>query len=173
MNIVLLGYRGAGKSTIARWLVKLLKRELFDIDAMIARSAGMPIPQIVSQKGWAHFRALEAEIVRRVAGDAQDAIIDCGGGVVLNPDNISALRKTGKTALLTASFESILKRIKKNPNRPPLKEGVSFEEEQRLVLEEREPLYRAAADMVCDTSLIASEKTAREIIGYFAERGWI
>jgi shikimate kinase len=173
MNIVLLGYRGTGKSTVAGLLSQMLKRELFDIDALIARSAGMSIPRIVEREGWPRFRELEAQAVRQAARDARDAVIDCGGGVVLNQDNVAVLRKTGRTAVLTASFETILRRIERDPNRPPLKAGMSFEEEQRQALAEREPLYRAAADLVCDTSRVASEKTAREIIGHFAEKGWI
>ncbi len=130
MNIVLLGYRGTGKSSVARFLARKLNRKLFCIDELIVESAGMSIPKIVDELGWPGFRDIELRIVEEVSGRADDGIIDCGGGVVLDDRNIRNLRRNGKTVLLTASFETILKRIHRDPNRPPLKEGLSFEQEQ-------------------------------------------
>ena len=91
MNIVLLGYRGTGKSTIARLLAKQLDRKLVSIDELIVKSAGMPVPRIVSEWGWPRFREIESQMVREVAAKEDRMVIDCGGGVVLDEDNIRLL----------------------------------------------------------------------------------
>ncbi|MFQ5717001.1 MAG: shikimate kinase, partial [Nitrospinales bacterium] len=166
-----LGYRGTGKSTLAQSLAKKLKRQVYDVDAMIVQSAGMSIPDIVSQWGWAKFREMESAVVKAVS--EKTGIIDCGGGVVLDPRNIRHLRQSGKIVLLTAKFDAILERIQQDPNRPPLKNGLTFEEEQRRVLAERDPKYRAAADMICDTTAATPDETAEEIVRVFAEKSWL
>ncbi|MEE8207029.1 MAG: shikimate kinase, partial [Nitrospinaceae bacterium] len=107
MNIILLGYRGTGKSVISKLLSKQLKRGLYSLDAIIEEAVGILIPEIVSMWGWARFREIEAKIVEQVADEAKDAIIDCGGGVVLNDRNIKKLKETGKAVLLTAEFETL------------------------------------------------------------------
>lgn len=173
MNIILIGYRGTGKSTIARIISQKLNRKLHVLDALISYSAGMSIQKIVAKWGWERFREMETFQIRHVANKAENAIIDCGGGVVLNPDNISCLKQSGKIILLTAPLEIILKRIRPDSNRPPLKNGVSFEEEQKLVLEEREPLYQKAADLVFETTSGSPEEKANQIIKTVTESGWL
>ena len=82
MNIILLGYRGTGKSVISRLLARQLKCPLFSLDSMIEEAVGIPIPEIVSMWGWARFREIESKIVEQAVEEAKDAVIDCGGGVV-------------------------------------------------------------------------------------------
>ncbi len=173
MNIILLGYRGTGKSTVAKYLARALSRTVYRIDDLIVEAAGKPIPRIVEEGGWPKFRELEAGVVREVSSRARDAIIDCGGGVVVNDDNIRHLKRDGRAVLLTASLEALMERIRRDPNRPPLKKGLSFEEEQRQIIAEREPKYRAAADLVVDTTKKQPAETASEIIQYFTEKLWI
>tara|TARA_B100000686_G_C16761862_1_gene959200 strand:+ start:1295 stop:1816 length:522 start_codon:yes stop_codon:yes gene_type:complete len=173
MNIVLLGYRGTGKSTIARIVSKRLHRRLFSIDTIIAKTANSSIHEIVKKHGWPGFRQMETEHLKSLAKRYNNAVIDCGGGAVLNPENIHLLKQQGRVVCLTADMEEILKRIKKDPNRPPLKEGISFEEEQKLVMLEREPLYRAAADMIYDTTQTSADETASKIIRFFRDNRWI
>lgn len=173
MNIILLGYRGTGKSVIGKILAQKLKRPLFRLDDRIVQSAAMPIPQIVSQEGWPRFREMESRVVEQVCGEAKDAVIDCGGGVVLDDQNILHLKKNGKTVLLKADFSTVMKRIKNDANRPPLKPGMSFEEEQKAILAEREPKYLAAADMICDTTHLKPKEIAAAIIEHFKRKSWI
>lgn len=173
MNIVLLGYRGTGKSVVSKILSHKLKRQLFSIDNLIALKAGKTIPEIVEQLGWPRFRELESQIAEQLAADARDAIIDCGGGVVLNDRNIELLRRHGKVVLLTADMDTLLQRLSRNVNRPPLKEGLSFEEEHKKVLAEREARYQAAADMICDTSHNRPIDTVQEIVDNFKNKSWI
>lgn len=172
MNIVLMGYRGTGKSVIGRILSKRLKRQLFSIDKMIVDDQGISISEIVEQSGWPRFREIESQMVERVSAQPQ-CIIDCGGGVVLDDRNVDLLKRDGKVVLLEARFDVILERLRRGKDRPPLQEGVSFEEEQKQVIEERRDKYLAASDLVCDTSQDRPGKTVQDIIVHFKKQGWL
>lgn len=173
MNIVMLGYRGTGKSVIARILSKELRRKLYRVDDLIVQTAGKPISEIVEQEGWPGFRKLESEVVNRVVGEAQDSIIDCGGGMVLDDNNIVLLKREGKCVLLTASLSTIIRRTKRDRNRPALMEGLSFEEEQKKILADRHEKYQSAADFICDTTSRRPGETAHDTIAFFKEQGWL
>ena len=173
MNIVLIGYRGTGKSAISKILARSLGRELHSIDQRIVESEGKPIPRIVEESGWPGFRRIEAEMVATVCREVRDGVIECGGGVVLDDSNTRHLRECGKIVLLTADLETILKRIRNDSNRPPLKDGLSFEEEQKQILAEREGKYLAAADLKFDTTWNKPGKTARQIMYRFKKNGWL
>ncbi|MZH45893.1 MAG: shikimate kinase [Nitrospinae bacterium] len=173
MNIVMLGYRGTGKSVISKIISEELGRKLYRLDDLIVQTAGNPIPEIVKQRGWPEFRKLECDVVSQVAEEARNSVIDCGGGVVLDDNNITLLKRDGKCVLLTASLEAIIRRIKKDRNRPSLKKGMSFEGEQKKILAERHEKYQSAADFVCDTTRRRPGETANEIITFFKKQGWL
>jgi len=172
MNIVLLGYRGTGKSVISRILADTLHCRRYSIDEEIVRKAGKSILEITEQEGWGRFREIERKIVEEVTTEAVNSVIDCGGGVILDERNVLDLKRNGKAVLLISSPEKILERIK-GTNRPPLKGNLSFEEEQHQILSEREPKYRAAADCIFDTSYRKPPQTAIKIIEYFKKKGWV
>ena len=172
MNIALIGYRGTGKSVISRILADTLHCQHYGIDEEIIRKAGRSISEIVEQEGWNSFREIERKVVEEVATEARNSVIDCGGGVVLDERNVRDLRCNSKIVLLISSLEKIMGRIK-DTNRPPLKEGLDLEEEQRLILGEREPKYRAAADCVFDTTHLKPRQTALKIIEHFKKKDWI
>jgi shikimate kinase len=173
VNIVMLGYRGTGKSVISKILSVKLRMELYKIDDLISRSAGKSIPEIVTEEGWESFRKQEFKIVAEVSAKAKNSIIDCGGGVVLNDANIVNLKKNGVCVVLTASLETIVKRIRHDRNRPALQGGISFEEEQKKNMAEREEKYRSAADFLCDTSNRRPGRTVAEITEFLKSKGWI
>ncbi len=173
MNIVLIGYRGTGKSVVGRLLSERLGCHLFSVDKMIVESVGMTIPEFVKARGWPEFRKIESEVVRNIALEETNSVIDCGGGVVLDDQNVVLLKQKGKMVLLKASLSIILKRIRKDSNRPPLVNGLSFEEEQKKVLEDRREKYLQAADLVCDTTYKRPHETVQEIIGCFKKNNWI
>ena len=173
LNIVMLGYRGTGKSVISKILSEELGRKLFRIDDLIVQSSGKSIPEFVEQEGWLAFRKLESEIVNKVCDEAQNSIIDCGGGVVLDDKNMELLKKDGKCVLLTASLATIIRRIKKDRNRPALEEGLSFEDEQKKILADRHEKYQSSAYFICDTTTRKPGETAHEIIVFFKERKWL
>jgi shikimate kinase len=111
--------------------------------------------------------------VKEVSESAENSIIDCGGGVVLDPENIKNLKRRGKVVLLTASFSTILKRLRGDSRRPSLKPGLTFGEEQKQILAEREEKYQLASDLVVDTSQKSPSATADEIIAACKNNSWI
>ena len=162
MNLVLIGYRGTGKSTVAKLLAAQLGMEVVSLDQEIVRQAGCSIPEIVAAHGWPHFRDLEAEVTKCVA--ARDhLIIDAGGGVILRPENVGNLRRNGKLFWLRAAVPVIVARIEAGTERPALTAGKSFTDEVEDVLRERTPLYEAAAHHRVDTDSRSPQQVAAEI----------
>lgn len=175
MNIVLIGYRGTGKSTVAEVLSARLKWPRFNLDDAIVEEAGMSIPQIVETHGWEFFRDLESRVVGE-AGKKDCTIIDTGGGVVVRFQNIQALRENGVIIWLKADPEIIVNRIKDDTERPSLTGKKSFSEEVEEVLEERIPRYQEAAHFEIETSQLSPEAVAGKILGFlkgkiFSENG--
>lgn len=150
MNIVLIGYRGAGKSAVGRRLAARLGRKLVSTDAEIVKRAHRTIPEIVAQEGWEYFRDFESDICRELA-DLDQLVIDTGGGTILRTHNIEALKKNGIVFWLKASVGTITKRIGGDSQRPSLTGTKSFVDEIQDLLRERTPKYQAAADHVIET----------------------
>jgi shikimate kinase len=166
MNLVLIGYRGTGKSTVAQLLSQRLGMAVVSLDAEIVRHAGGSIPEIVAEHGWPHFRDIESEVTQRVA--ARDGlIIDAGGGVILRPENVDNLRRHGRLFWLRASVPVVVARIQGGTQRPALTAGKSFTEEVEDVLRERTPLYAAAAHYQVDTDDRTPEDVAAEVARLF------
>ncbi len=142
-NIVLIGMPASGKSTVGNHLAKALGRPLFDTDAEIVKQAGMEIPQIFAQRGEAGFRDLESEVVRRIANQTTGAIIATGGGAILRPENVRALKRTGKLYFLDRALERLLPTADR-----PLASSVQAIQTR---YEERYGLYCAACDVQVKT----------------------
>jgi shikimate kinase len=167
MNIVLIGYRGTGKSHVGHLLGKRFGRKVVSMDAEIVKTAGMPIPEIVETYGWPKFRDLETEEARKLAGQDK-LIIDCGGGVIERPENTAILQQNARVFWLQASVESIVARIQDDTQRPALVAGKTFTEEVAEVLERRTALYQAAAHHCIDTDNRTPQQVA-ELIAEFWE----
>jgi shikimate kinase len=150
MNLVLIGYRGTGKSAIARRLGKLLSMQAISLDEEIVREAGQSIPELVAASGWVHFRDIEEGICRKF-GERDGLVIDCGGGVVEREANFHSLRKGGHVYWLRATPTTIVARIGGDKSRPSLTGSKSFTEEVQEVLARREPLYQRLAHDSIDT----------------------
>jgi len=163
MNLVLIGYRGTGKSTVAALLGARLGMDVVSLDQEIVREAGRSIPEIVAAHGWPHFRDLEAAVTQRVA--ARDhLVIDSGGGVILRAENVANLRHHGTLFWLRASVPVIVARIGGGTDRPALTAGKTFTEEVEDVLRERTPLYEAAAHHQIDTDTANPSEIADTIV---------
>ena len=163
MNVVLIGYRGTGKSSVGRILAARLKRKLVSTDAEVVRRAGQSIPDIVAQHGWEYFRDVESEVCRSLGGRDQ-LVIDTGGGAILRPQNVEVLKRNGKIFWLTASVESIAARIGRDTQRPSLTGTKSFVDEIADVLRERTPKYQAAADVIISTDDCSVDHLAQSIL---------
>ncbi len=172
MNIVLVGYRGAGKSTVGRMLAARAGKKFVDADELLEKQCGASISDTVKSKGWKYFRDLEKKIIEEICRGDQ-LIIAPGGGAVLDPANVKALKQDGLVIWLKADGEVLGRRINQDPRtpatRPPLTgEGV-FEEFQ-WVLKERNPYYARAADVQVDTSTLTLEEVVDTVWSIVQER---
>lgn len=163
MNVVLIGYRGTGKSTVGKIVAARLGRVLVSTDAEIVKLVGQSIPEIVEQHGWEYFRDLESKVCQELAG-RNGLVIDTGGGAILRTRNVEVLKETGKLFWLTASVSTITERIGQDSQRPSLTGVKSFLDEIQDVLRERTPKYQAAADDVIETDGRSVAQVADEIL---------
>jgi shikimate kinase len=149
VNIYLIGCRGAGKTAVGRGLSAALDRPFSDMDAELARRCGETIREFVGRHGWPAFRRAEKNLLQEIARRS-GWVISTGGGVVLDAENIAAMRRSGRVVWLRASAETLRERLQADEetpdNRPALSAGIPIEEEIRRSLSERPPLYRQAMD---------------------------
>ena len=170
MNMVLIGYRGTGKSTVGKMLAARLGRELISTDAEIVKRAKRSIPEIVAQQGWEYFRDMESAVCQDLAGRDQ-LVIDTGGGVVLRPQNVEVLKRNGKLIWLTATIETITSRIGGDTQRPSLTGTKTFIEEIAEVLQDRTPKYKASADYVIQTDDRSIPQVVEAILAFMGRVG--
>ena len=167
-NLVLIGYRGTGKSSVARALASRRRRAVASSDQELTIRAGMSIPDFVAAHGWDGFRDLEEQVVAELCA-RPGIILDCGGGVILRPANRAALRRSGRVVWLKASPQIIRARIADSTERPSLT-GKSFLEEISEVLAVREPLYAETAHWTLDGDPLTVAEMAEGILAWW-ERG--
>lgn len=166
-NVFLIGFMGAGKSSVSHRLHQLLYREVIEMDSCIAQKEGMSIQEIFAQKGEPYFRACETALLESfTAGPPR--IVSCGGGVPMREENVAAMRRCGTIVLLTARPEVILGRVEQDHSRPLL-EGHKDVPYISALMEQRRPKYEAAADITVDTSDRTIEEVCREIIKLAAQ----
>lgn len=168
MNLILIGYRGTGKSTVARILASRLGWKMVSTDALIVERAQLPIPEIVEKFGWDHFRDLETTTCQELK-EKNHLVIDTGGGAILREVNVQALKPCGVLCWLTASIDTISHRIAGDSQRPSLTSGKTFIEEIEEVLKERTPKYQAAADLIVETDTRTAAQVADQVLEQFRE----
>ncbi len=169
MNIVLIGYRGTGKSVVAEILAQRMHKTYVGMDANIVQRAGMPIPEIVEKYGWPKFRDIESQEAQELAGQ-DNLVIDTGGGVIERPENIEALKINGCIFWLKASVKTIVARIQDDTQRPALVEGKTFTEEVSEVLDQRMARYRSAAHYEIDTDHLTPVQVAEQVLEIWQQR---
>jgi shikimate kinase len=168
MKIVLIGYRGTGKTVVGELVAEALQMKCIGMDAAIVEKAGMSIPDIVEKHGWTAFRDMESEVARELA-ELDSVVIDTGGGVVERPENIDALKENSRIVWLGASVGTIVSRIQGDTERPSLTGGKTFTEEVAEVLERRTPIYESAAQYHIDTDELTPEQVAEKVIKIWRE----
>jgi len=150
-----------GKSAVGRNLAKRLGRRFVDLDRLIERGAGMKVRDIFEQKGEAYFRELEKQTLARVLAK-QGQIIATGGGVVLDDDNLALLRDQTLLVGLSASTETILRRVGDGAKRPLLK-GAEPQARIEELLKSRQERY-AQAHVTIDTGDLTLNQVVDKII---------
>ncbi|OAM88417.1 shikimate kinase [Termitidicoccus mucosus] len=145
-NLYLVGFMGTGKSTVGRAVAARLGFQLLDSDTQIERAQGRPVTEIFATAGEPAFRAMEREFIEN-GHPATRCVVACGGGLVVPPGMLDALKKRGVVVCLHASVETILERTRAHTHRPLLNVENPRERIQALYAE-REPIYRNAGTLV-------------------------
>lgn len=168
-NIFLIGFMGAGKSTIARALQRRLDLPLVEMDQRISYEQGMAITDIFAAYGEERFRDIESELVRTL-GQQAPAIVSCGGGVVVRPENVEEMKKSGVIVFLTATPRTVYKRVKDSSERPILN-GNMNEDYIAGLMEKRRPLYECAASVTVATDGRTRDEICDEILELIGKQG--
>lgn len=161
-NIFLIGFMGAGKSSIAKELSKRLQMNIVEMDQRIVQEQGMSINEIFEKYGEDHFRDIESQLILDL-GNTEPVIVSCGGGVVIRQENSQYMKKSGKVVFLTAKPETIFERVRYSKERPILNGNMNVEFIADLMAK-RLPLYEAAADVMIHTDGKTVAQIAEEII---------
>jgi shikimate kinase len=161
-NIVLVGFMGAGKTTVGRRLAEVLGWRFIDLDEEIVREAGMPVAEIFRTRGEAAFRDLESRLTARLSS-VHRTVLAPGGGWIADPANAERLPPATSTVWLRVSPEEAVRRILATGAERPLLSGVEDPVVlARLLLARREPLYRTA-DLIVDVDGRTPDEVAGEI----------
>lgn len=162
-NVVLVGFMGSGKSSVGRLVARSLKGRFVDTDREVIDRDGREIAEIFAEEGEGYFRQRETEALRSLLGKS-GLVVATGGGIVTAPGNAAALKELGYVVWLTASEEMIWERVSRNQKRPLLRTENPRETVHEL-LEKRNPLYEAVADLKIDTTEMTHAEVAERICG--------
>lgn len=157
-NIILIGFMGCGKSTVAKELAEKLDMKVIDMDSEIEREEGRSISDIFAEDGEDYFRSLETSFLERAQGKRKK-IISTGGGIVTREQNVELLHNIGTVVFLQADIDHILNNVKGDTTRPLLQTD-DIKGKITEMLELREPMYLSAADVIIQ----ASGKTIENIV---------
>ena len=149
-RIILIGYMGAGKTTIGRTLARELGLEFYDLDWYVENRYRKRIPEIFAERGEEGFRAMERTMLHEVA-EFEDIVLSCGGGTPCFFDNMDFMNQRGETIYLKATPEVLQQHLRMGKSKRPLLEGKSPEELEAYIrdsLAQREPYYRQAKHIV-------------------------
>ena len=173
MNLVLIGYRCAGKTTVGSQLAAYLRRQFVDTDTLLEERHGV-IRDIVETHGWDYFRILEKGIIKEVSTQ-DNLVIAPGGGFVLDADNVMALKKNGFIIWLKADSQSVYQRMLRDPRtalqRPSLT-GKGAVAELEEVMTSRAPLYEKAAEIHVETSAVDATTVVEGVLSILDEMEW-
>ena len=160
--MILIGFMGAGKTTVSDYLSTMFAMEIVEMDQVIAEREEMSIPDIFATYGEEYFRSLETKLLKELQ-TGKNCIISCGGGAALREENVVEMKKNGRVVLLTASPETIYERVKDSDDRPILNgnKNVDFIAD---MMEKRREKYEAAADVVIQTDNKTILQISEELI---------
>jgi XRE family aerobic/anaerobic benzoate catabolism transcriptional regulator len=163
--VALLGLRGAGKSTLGPEVARLLGVPFFELDALVAREAGMPLSTIFEMHGEAWFRKLEHQVLRVFLETHPAAVLAASGSIVTAPETYALLRKRATTVWLRARPQDHWDRVLRQGDARPMRNRANAMAELKALLRTRRPLY-ALSDHVVDTSRATFEEAATRIVGH-------
>lgn len=161
-NIVLIGFMGAGKSTISDYLKTVFAMDIIEMDQIIAERAGMSISDIFETYGEQYFRDCETNLLIEMQSRT-NVVISCGGGTPMRECNVVEMKKNGRVVLLTAKPETILDRVKDSHDRPLIENNKTVPFIADLMSKRREK-YEAAADIIIETDGKSELEICEELI---------
>lgn len=159
--IFLIGFMGCGKTAVSRRISAMTGWRQIEMDDRISEQEKMSIPEIFEKKGEPYFRALETDFLRKMKR-SRGCVVSCGGGVAMREENVRLMKEAGTVVLLTATPETVYRRIGHSHNRPVLAGRMNTESIASL-MEERRPYYESAADYTVSTDGKTIEEIAREV----------
>ena len=168
-TVFLIGFMGAGKSTVARKLARNLGVAALDMDKYIERAQGLTIRQIFDQWGEGEFRRIENRTLEEISKSDEPLLVSCGGGIVLNPANREIMKSTGKVVHLLVDADEAAERIGDKTSRPLFNDM----ESARELCRKRLPLYEEAADVTVLTGRRGVNSIAAEVASWLQEEGAI
>lgn len=168
-NVILIGFMGSGKTTVGLRLSYRLRRPVIDTDKEIEREERRAISDIFAADGEAYFRDRETTCLRKLIESVNNQIISVGGGLPVREENRALLHELGQVFYLCAKEETIYERVKDDTTRPLLQGGDPLSK-IRALLNERDPYYRAAADVVIAVDGKNFEQILNEIEEHVNER---
>lgn len=145
-NIVLMGFMGAGKTTVGRKLAKTLSWEFIDTDEWIEKEQGKKISDIFAESGETAFRDMETELLKILQERDGHFVLSIGGGMPVRKENRALLQSLGTVVYLKTSKEEIIKRVSGGKNRPLL-QGGALEEKVTALMNARESIYKETAQV--------------------------
>ncbi len=173
MNIFLIGYRCTGKTSAGKALAKALGWKVVDADVYLVNEQGSTVAEIVANRGWDAFREMEKSVLKKICR-RDNQVVATGGGVILDPENVMAMKESGIRVWLQASPETIKHRIvqdlKTKDQRPSLT-SQGLLEEIESVLAERAPLYTEAKDFNVVTDNLSIDQVCNKILVKLHEYG--
>lgn len=168
MNLFLIGYRCSGKTTIGKSIAMTIDWSFVDSDIRVIKEYGKSIKDIIDTEGWDAFRRMERSTIKQICTENRQ-VVATGGGVVLDADNTAAMQASGKVVWLSATAETIQKRMLQDKNtgdfRPALTDKGRMEEIEDLLLK-RNPYY----DSACDFSIQTDDVPVTEISAIIIQR---
>jgi shikimate kinase len=164
VNLALIGFMGTGKTSVGRLVAESLHFDYLDTDEMIQSATGKTITEIFKNDGEKNFRALEQKTVEELASRTK-TVISAGGGLPVNPKNLSSLKMHALVVCLWASPEKIWERVKNQSHRPLLHDE-NPQAKIRELLAAREPFYKQA-DVLLNTELRSVREVAQQIVHQF------
>lgn len=168
-NIVLIGFMGAGKSTISRYLSTMFAMDVIEMDQVIAQREGMSISDIFEIHGEQYFRDAETALLVEMQSK-KNMVISCGGGTPMRECNVAEMKKNGKVILLNAEPETIYERVKDSHDRPLIENNKNVPFIAGL-MEKRREKYMAAADIIIQTDGKSKFQICEELIQRLLEMG--
>lgn len=162
-NIYIVGFMGTGKTTVGKKVARKLKRRFFDLDSIIEQKQKKKISRIFAEDGEPYFRKVEKQALKEISGQ-RDLVVSCGGGIVLDKENIRIMKEAGTMICLSARPEMIIERTRRYKHRPLLNVDNPKNRIKEL-LEFRAPFY-AQSDHTIDTSDLSVAEVVKRILEY-------